>query len=380
MTTRLITGATGFVGGAIALELLERTDDPLVALVRGDDAAHVTGRLHKALTAMAEGYGKSGLAGAIRDRTTAVRGDISVPGCRVGRLSTVDEVWHCAASLRYEEKFRAEIETHNITGTENVVALTRELGAGTLNYFSTAYVAGTRRGEVLEEAATDLDVVNNVYEETKVRAESLVRAAAAGDDVRIRILRPSIVIGHPVTRWGTNWSGMYGFARQVRVFRKVAAKNLGTFLAHARVQLLAEPDCPINLVPIDMVARNAVTVCLSDSPETYFHLVNANTITVRDAVCEVFDRVGLREPRWVDGRDGFTSLDETLDRGMDFYRSYLRNEKHFGLANTDAVCGREASVAPLDRAEIGAYVGYFLSTQPGAGDEDVRRVVHPVAV
>lgn len=378
MTTRLLTGATGFVGGAIALELLERTEDPLVALVRGDDDDHARRRLHDALTDMAVGYGRPELVEVVRARATAVAGDITVSRCGVAGLTGVDEVWHCAASLQYEEKYRTDIEAQNIAGTANVLALTRELGAGTINYFSTAYVVGNRRGPVPEEAVIDVGATNNCYEESKVRAEALVHAAAA--ELRVRILRPSIVIGHPVTRHGVNWSGMYGFARQVRLFRKVADRKLGTFLSHARVQLLAEPDCRLNLVPIDMVARNAVTVCLSDSPQTYFHLVNSETIPVRDAVSEIMALVGLREPRWVQDRDGFTSIDESLDDGMDFYRSYLRGEKHFELTNTDAVCGAGASSATLDPAEIRAYVGHYLAQQPAGGSTESQRVVHPVAV
>jgi len=377
MTTRLLTGATGFVGGAIALELLDRTQDQLVALVRGQSADHARTRLHDGLTSMAVGYARPDLVPAILQRSTAVVGDITEAGCGVdlSSLPEIDEVWHCAASLRYEEKYRTEIEAQNIGGTANMLGLARNLGAGTVNYFSTAYVVGSRRGLVPEEPATDLEQTNNCYEESKVRAESLVRSA--GEDVRIRILRPSIVIGHPVTRHGLNWSGMYGFARQTQVFRNIASRKLGTFLNHARVQLLAEPECPINLVPIDMVARNAVTVCLSDSPETYFHLVNSETIPVRDAVCEIMGLIGLREPRWVDDRDGFTSIDEALDDGMDFYRSYLRNGKQFGHGNTDAVCGAGASAAVIDRAEIAAYVGYFLRQQKGhAEDSGADRIVH----
>lgn len=377
MTTRLLTGATGFIGGAIALELLDRTEDQLVALVRGEDVDHARKRLHGGLTDMAVGYARPDLIPAILQRSTAVVGDITEPGCGVdlSGLPVIDEVWHCAASLRYEEKYRTEIEAQNIGGTANMLQLARGLGAGAVNYFSTAYVVGSRRGVVPEEAATNLEQTNNCYEESKVHAEALVRAAGA--DIRIRILRPSIVIGHPVTRHGLNWSGMYGFARQTLVFRNTARRKVGTFLNHARVQLLAEPECPVNLVPIDMVARNAVTVCLSDSRETYFHLVNAATISVRETVCEIMDLVGLREPRWVDDRDGFTSIDEALDDGMDFYRSYLRNGKQFEHENTDAVCGAGASEAVIDRAEVAAYVGYYLRQLKGRGEEvGVERVVH----
>ncbi|MER6672168.1 SDR family oxidoreductase [Streptomyces sp. NPDC000983] len=381
MTTRLLTGATGFVGGAVVLELLDKTDDPVIALVRGKDDAEATQRLHDTLSAMADGYGRSDLHPEILRRTVAVHGDMTVDGCAadVSELPPVDEVWHCAASLRYEEEYRTEIEAQNVQGTANVLALARTVGARTFNYVSTAYVAGSRTGLIAEGPVTDRSVANNCYEQTKMRAEALVEEAA-GDELRIRILRPTVVIGHSITRHGLNWSGMYGFARQVLVFKKTAARKLGTFLSHARVRLLADPDTVVNLVPVDIVARNAVAIALSDSPETYFHLGNSEGPRVRDMVTQIFELIGLREPLWVDDRDGFTAIDEALDGGMTFYRSYLRHNKRFDLTNTAAVCGDDASFAPTGEEELAEYLLYYLRTLRGfeenSGNE---RVVHTAA-
>ncbi len=380
MTTRLLTGATGFVGGAVVLELLDKTDDPVIALVRGKDDSEATRRLHDTLSAMADGYGRSDLHPEILRRTVAVHGDMTVDGCGVdlSAVPPVDEVWHCAASLRYEEEYRTEIEAQNVQGTANVLELARKTGARTFNYVSTAYVAGSRTDLIAEGPVTDQSVANNCYEQTKMRAEALVEEAAG--DMRIRILRPTVVIGHSVTRHGLNWSGMYGFARQVLVFKKTASRKLGTFLSHARVRLLADPETVVNLVPVDIVARNAVTISLSDSPETYFHLGNSDGPKVRDMVTQIFELIGLREPLWVDDRDGFTAIDEALDGGMDFYRSYLRYNKRFDLTNTAAVCGPDASYAPTGEEEIAEYLLYYLRTLRGFEENSGNdRVVHPVA-
>ncbi|MEV7022094.1 SDR family oxidoreductase [Kitasatospora sp. NPDC093558] len=380
MTTRLLTGATGFVGGAVVLELLDRTEDTVHALVRGKDDADATARLHAALIGMADGYGRSDLHEAIRTRTLAIRGDMTEPGCGAdtSSLPAIDEVWHSAASLRYEEEYRAEIEAQNIGGTENVLALARSLGAGTFNYVSTAYVAGSRTGLIPEESVQDPSVANNCYEQTKMAAEALVEAA--GSDMRVRIMRPTVVIGHSVTKHGMNWSGLYGFARQVFSFKRRASRKLGTFLDHARVHLLADPDTVVNLVPVDVVARNAVAISLSDNPATHFHLGNANGPTVREMVTTVFDLVGLREPRWVDDRDGFTAIDEALDGGMTFYRSYLRYDKRFDLTNTEAVSGPGATYSPTElRADLEAYLLYYLHTLRGFEENTGNRLVHPVA-
>jgi thioester reductase-like protein len=382
MTIRLLTGATGFVGGAIALELLDRTQDDIYALVRGEDEEAARRRLHDVLIGMAEGYGRSDLTEPIRIRTRAIRGDMTIDGCgaSLAGIPGVDEVWHCAASLRYEEKYREEIEAQNIGGTWNVLDLARRLGAEAFNQVSTAYVAGSTRGRILEVPVTDPEVANNAYERSKAGAEALVRAAA--HDMRVRVLRPSIVMGHSLTNHGVNWSGMYGFARAVLRFRRTCERNLGTFLTHARVRMLGEPDIPLNLLPVDRVARNAVTIGLSASPEMYFHLTNECTPTVRE-VGEVMMRlVGLREPLWVGDRDGFTSIDEALDGGMEFYRSYMNYGKQFDLTNTNEVCGPGASYVPMGPEEVINYLLYFLRRQRDY-DSVVKapdRVLHATAL
>lgn len=364
MNRHLMTGATGFVGGAIALELLDRTSDHVVAVVRRGRGADPTARLRKALREMAVGYDRTHLLGAVDSRVSAVEGDITEPGCGVdgSTLGGFDQFWHCAASLRYEEEFREEIERHNVDGTEHAIDLVRQLNVPTLNYISTAYVAGARSGVVLEEPSTRLDLANNVYEASKMRAEQLV--AAEGEMRRVRILRPSIVIGHSVTLHGVNYSGMYGFAKTLLAFKHRSADTLGTYLSHVRLRLLAEPDIPVNLVPVDVVARNAVSIALSGSTERYFHLANATPPTVGLSMAAVMALLGFRVPIWVTERDGFTAIDETLNAGMDFYGSYLLNGKSFVTTNTQAVSGTGSCDVPLDSDRVGAFLRYYLETRP----------------
>ena len=57
-----------------------------------------------------------------------------MPGVPIG------EVWHSAASLRYEDRHKVEIFIYQVGGARTIVDLTRRSGAHTLNHISTAWM------------------------------------------------------------------------------------------------------------------------------------------------------------------------------------------------------------------------------------------------
>ena len=358
----LITGATGFVGGAITLELLSSTNADLTVLVRADKNTDPRRRVHERLDSMAVGYDLHDVRAEIQKRIRVVVGDITHEDITSDLIGPVDQLWHCAASLRYKEKDRDEIELHNVCGTKNVLALARMLDVPVFNYISTAYVAGSMTGEIFERPVESCELANNAYESSKIRSEWLVEQER--EKRNIRILRPSIVIGHSRTLYAVNHSGIYGFARRLLRFREQSVESLGYFLEHTRLHLLAEPEIPLNLVPIDMVARNAVAISLSNSNEIYFHLANATPPTVGDAVVELMRLLRYRLPRWVDGSSDLTSVDYTLNAGVDFYGSYLRNGKNFLTEHTQAAIGELSVDFPMNSSSIREYFWSYLTAQP----------------
>ena len=363
MSRHLITGATGLVGGALVLELLDRSDADIYCLVRGRDAAQARRRLAASLAESATGYGRADLLGAIEDRVTAVWGDVTVEGCGVlSPLPEMDETWHCAASLRYEEHHRDEIIQHNVEGTRNTLALARSAGSRVFNHVSTAYVVGKASGRILEQEAPGLDAVNNCYEESKILGERLVEAQT---EMRVRILRPSIVIGHSLTLHATSFSGLYGFARLALFLRQTAARRLGVDPLTTPLSILADPLAQLNLVPVDTVVRNAVTIALSGSKERYFSLTNEHAPSVALVVAVIHEQLGMPRPHWADESTELTAMDAAFDDAIVFYSSYMRSTKAFDRTNTDAVCGADASQVALGRRDIAAHVLHFLQQQKG---------------
>ena len=359
MTTRLVTGASGLVGGAVVLELLATTGDVVHVLARGCEP-DLHARVVRHLSATARGYGRPELAGAVERRIRTVRGDITRPACGVeaGALGPLAEVWHFAASLRHAQKDAATIRLHNVSGTRNVIELGLRHGMTGLNYCSTAYVGDPGQPVCREAPADPGRHRSNAYEQSKAEAESVVNEFAR--HLAVKILRPTIVVGHSVTRHCATWSGIYGFARSVTAMRRLFERGGSGPGDGAGLRLLGDPGGTLNLIPVDFVARNIVRICLSASEERYFHLANHRTRLVGEAVALLMGMLELPAPTWTTDAAELRALDQAFGRRAAFYGPYLTERGAFDLRNTDEICGAARSTAPLSDDELTAYLGYFL--------------------
>jgi thioester reductase-like protein len=246
----LLTGATGFVGMELLARYLERTDRPVLTIVRADGEDAARERID-AVLANLFGY----QAGRYADRVTAFAGDLTAP--RLG-LERAQWDWvagestmmvHCAASVSFDMSL-AEARAINVEGTRRMLELAaRAQEFGVLERYaqvSTAYVAGTHAGRFYE---CDLDVgqsFNNSYEQSKFESERLVRSQP---DLPFTILRPSIVVGDRNSGWTSAFNVLYWPLR---------ALSRGLFPA-----VPAIPSAPVDVVSIDYVADGIHELCES---------------------------------------------------------------------------------------------------------------------
>lgn len=328
MTAHVLTGATGLLGAALTLELLQRTDAELICLTRPGRAG-AAARLTDTLRTAARSYGHADtLDTQIDKRCRAVAADLAEPLCGVvpARLpGRIENFWHCAADLRYEDHHWESLWRTNVEGTDNALALAEALVCRTFTYISTAYVAGKRTGVLLEEPA-DPRQTNNRYEDSKIMAERLVAKSA----MTTRILRPSIIIGHSRTHAVIGGhSGLYGLQRRVANLRKMLSR-LGTPEDLTRpLRVRVEPETPINVVPVDLVATDAVAISQSGTSATVFHLTHPRPMLLGPGFSRMFELAGLPAPLFTGDTHGFTEIDHQFDRKIVFFRSYMSGVKIF---------------------------------------------------
>lgn len=327
---RVITGTTGFLGSHLLARLVERGEHSWV-LARGVNPGS---RVRDAVAAARIS------AGASAEEATeslvgveAVSADICVDGCGIStddlarlREASCREFWHAASSLKFHDDNRREIHEHNVLGAANAVRLAEEIGCERFVYVSTAYVAGTKVGEISEELQDPGGSFNNYYERSKCLAEHVIVAHCEARGMEWKIVRPSIVIG-PTSTFGSGGSktGMYGFLRLL-VALQPALQEAGR-----RVRFVCDMTTPFNLIPVDWVVDDLEWLIEEDfAGASVHHLTTENTIAVDYALS------GLTEDLDVEGFEPVedlpldaTELERAIAAGAVFYGSYLKNPKSF---------------------------------------------------
>jgi len=358
----VFTGATGLVGSAIILELLRAQPDArILAIVRpGDEGA--AARLQTTLQRAARLNGlNDALDRDIETRCEALPGDLHEPRCGVEPSASWSgaQLWHCAAGLQFQDRYRDEVMQTNVEGTRHALDLAQILHAQAFNFISTAYVAGGRSGPIPEApvAISETLEFNNHYERSKVMAEQLVRDSG----LRARILRPSIVIGHSRTLGAITFSGLYGFVRGVFKFRRLMERTQADLMDSLEVRMLADPDGTLDLVPVDFVGQDAVALALADADPGVYHLASFERPSTRSTIETVFATVGLRPPVFADDVSELTWLDRKLDQSVSIYSAYLFGDKRFDRAQTDRWVKHPAGqghVLPQD--EVRRFCDWYL--------------------
>ena len=211
---------------------------------------------------------------------------------------------------------------------------------------------------IKEAPAGDADTHNH-YERSKVEAERLV---AGGRRMAIRILRPSVVVGHSRTLAATAFSGFYGFVRQLVQFRGMVDRTQRGLLANKPMHVRLDTDATIDLVPVDAVAREAVTIGLSDTAAGVYHLTHRDPPTLGLVVRTLFAMCGLHEPQFVSSPDELTWLDKQFDERLDFYGAYMRGDRRFERRRTEAALPHAKATRHVvyDAAEIDRLGRWYL--------------------
>ncbi len=248
-----LTGATGYLGGALARRLAADGHE-VRALVR-------PGRDLQALV----NAGVTPCTGDIADRASMREG-----------MSGADWVIHAAAYVELEGP-REAMERVNVQGSENVASLAHKLGVGRfLSVSSIAQFGGSPEdGSAGHESSPVLRPFPSLYSETKHAGQERIRQWTR-QGLALNTVFPSLIYGPPGKRLGSN-----------AVLRTMA---LGRFPA------LVGGDRKTSWVFLDDVVEAMLRI-VTQAPAGRDYVLAGEITTVRDLTHQVCRLAGVKPPR-----------------------------------------------------------------------------------
>ena len=139
----LLTGATGYFGGYLLKELLDRTNANVYCIVRAADLDDATGRIYDNLLnydLLKEEY---------KPRIRAVIGDISKELIGLGEevfeelSDKIDTIYHCAAEVDWMKPYMV-LKKSNVSGTQEIIRLACNKRVKPLHFISSLAVIPLR--------------------------------------------------------------------------------------------------------------------------------------------------------------------------------------------------------------------------------------------
>ena len=378
----LLTGGTGFLGSHLAAHLLER-GYRLYLLARPLNRLSADERIRRLPNWVGLNYSSG--------RLKIIEGDLNAPDLGLNPvqteelLSAVAEIIHCASDTSFSERKRSRVEKANIENFRNLLGFAAKGRCTFLHLVSTAYAAGKKKGTCPAEWI-ETSKFNNVYEETKHRAEKLAFEACEKAGIGLKIYRPSIVYGNSRTGKTLRFNAVYYPVRILVFLRNLFmkdildrnaenAREMGIYLdgnrkVHLPVRIETVFSGGINLIPVDYFTRAFTAIMENREVGGIFHIVNAELKPIAEIITYIqkfFHIKGIQavSPEAFDLNPP-SRLDILFNRYTEAYRPYMRDERIFESSGTEAILKEKRIVCPdFDYAVFSRCMRFALASDWG---------------
>jgi dihydroflavonol-4-reductase len=248
----LVTGASGFVGSAVARALVARGDDVRVLMRESSPRRNI------------EGIDCRVVVGDMRDVQAMTKA-----------MDGVRYVFHVAADYRLWARDPDEIVRNNLQGARAVMDAARDVGVERIVYTSSVAALKPVGGTAVDETSRhDEQSVIGAYKKSKLIAERLVERMA-GEGVPVVIVSPSTPIGpRDIKPTPTG-----------RIVVQAASGGMPAFV-----------DTGLNLVHVDDVAKGHL-LALEKGRIGENYILGGEDVRLKDLLGIIAPLVGRKPPR-----------------------------------------------------------------------------------
>lgn len=288
-----LTGITGLVGSAFVVALLrERQDYEIVCLARKTAVKSAQQRTEEIIRDECKFDGCPELADRILKSVKVVEGDVTTINpeelAKNPLLAGTSIVFHCAADVNLGKDPTGRTYRINYNGTENMVKLAQLLKVKEFHYVGTAYIAGKLAGTAFENNPID-NGFNNPYEESKFKAEMLVRNSG----IPFTVYRPAIITGR---RSDGRIRKPLAFYRILEFLGKLKSHyctkhNIDhTGWANLQINFATVPSEHVYFVPIDYVQEAITALFQQPVNNQAYHITGESPLSthqIENSICRV---------------------------------------------------------------------------------------------
>lgn len=341
-----MTGGTGFLGGRLAKELIER-GHRLCMLARTPEKvnAQFTAEDRKSIDVLPGDLTAHAL-GADEQFIDSHKGKI-------------DLFLHMAALVKFDEELRDELFETNVTGTKEALRLAKLIDVPRFFHVSTAYTLGAKEvgGETLYGVSQSF---LNPYEESKAHAEQAVWQLR--DELDVSIFRPAIIVGDSKTGEADSKFTMYGYMRALELFKRKLERRGHDFES---IRLIGSATGTSNLVPVDYVADVLLAAIEHAKAGTIYNVTNdtpPHNEMMLDYMKESlsFPHLTITETP----SSTLSSVEQSFNDMVKVFNPYLNRNITFHDENTKQLL-RDAGFSPLrlDQQSLRRIVNAYYQTK-----------------
>jgi len=266
----LLTGATGFVGSHLLIDILEQSNAQVYCLIRGANEEKACGRFKNIIKTykLKERF--------IDDRVVFLYGDLAQPllGLKTSLYETlssdIDLIYHCAANVNHVFPYKI-LKSSNVLGTVEIIKLARLKKIKPIHFISTVGSASkSDHKNTLIEDFPNPDVIKSPmgYYQSKWVSERLLKELSCWDHP-IYIYRLGRITGQSIT-------GITSYE-----------KDHFQLLTKGCIQMGYAPNFKkkVDMLPVDVATKIITKLSFTSHKKNHvFHVFNENSITWLDYI------------------------------------------------------------------------------------------------